>query len=94
METQGHLSIIIIFFFYAFPNNPNLRDFVRALGKVSLSEIKTAARQILPLFLSDKTSQTVLICPPATLQDVTEDFNQSGLELARLSTLENTILYQ
>merc|ERR1712223_549975 len=37
------------------------RDFVRALGKVSLADIKTAARQILPLFLSDKTSQTVLI---------------------------------
>ena len=67
---------------------------MRALGKVSLADIKTAARQILPLFLSDKTSQTVLICPPASLQEVTEDFNNSGLQLNKLSTLEETILYQ
>ena len=67
---------------------------MRALGKVSLADIKTAARQILPLFLSDKTSQTVLICPPASLEEVTEDFNNSGLQLNKLSTLEETILYQ
>ena len=66
---------------------------MRALGKVSLADIKTAARQILPLFLSDKTSQTVLICPPASLEEVTEDFNNSGLQLNTLSSLEDTILY-
>ena len=66
---------------------------MRALGKVSLADIKTAARQILPLFLSDKTSQTVLICPPASLEEVTEDFNNSGLQLNTLSRLEDTILY-
>ena len=60
---------------------------------MSLEDIKTAARQILPLFLSDKTSQTVLICPPASLEEVTEDFNSSGLQLNTLSTLEDTILY-
>ena len=59
---------------------------------MNLADIKTAARQILPLFLSDKTSQTVLICPPATLQEVAEDFSNSGLELNQLSTLEDTIL--
>ena len=66
---------------------------MRALGKVSLADIKTAARQILPLFLSDKTSPTVLICPPASLEEVIEDFRNSGLQLNKLSSLENSILY-
>jgi len=70
------------------------RNFVRSLGKVSLEDIKTAAREILPLFLSDSSSQTVLICPPASLQEVCQDFTNSGLELTKYSHLEDTVLYR
>ena len=66
---------------------------MRALGLVTLEDIKAAAREILPLFLSEDTTQTVLVCPPASLEEVIEDFNESGLQLTKYSRLEDTVLY-
>lgn len=68
------------------------REFVRALGGVTLSDIKTAAKHILPQFLSPETSQTVIICPPSNLEDVIMDFNKTGIELTKYEQLEQTFL--
>ena len=68
------------------------REFVRALGSVTLSDIKAAAQHILPQFLSPETSQTVIICPPATLEDIVMDFNKTGIELTKYEQLEQTFL--
>ena len=58
-----------------------------------MEDIKIAARKILPLFLSSSTSQTVVVCPPGSLQEVVTDFNNSGLQLTKYTRLEDTVLY-
>ena len=67
---------------------------MKDLGHVTLSDIKTAAADILPNFLSSETSQTVIVCPPSTIAEVIEDFKEINLELTEFTNLENTFLYE
>eukprot|EP00090_Calanus_glacialis_P042967 TRINITY_DN7610_c0_g1_i2.p1 TRINITY_DN7610_c0_g1~~TRINITY_DN7610_c0_g1_i2.p1 ORF type:complete len:536 (-),score=116.90 TRINITY_DN7610_c0_g1_i2:68-1495(-) len=68
------------------------RDFVRALGRVELVDIKAAARRLLPEFLSEKTTQTVIVCNPASIVNIVQDFRELGIELTSYETLEDTFL--
>ena len=67
---------------------------MKALGQVTLSDIKTAAADILPNFLLSETSQTVIVCPLSSIAEVIEDFSQIGLELTEFTNLEETFLFQ
>jgi len=70
------------------------RDFVRALGRVTLSDVRAAALQILPSFLSADTSQTVIVCPPTNIKDVAEEFGETGLQLTEFTNLDQTFLFE
>jgi len=68
------------------------RQFVRALGRVNLSDIQAAAKRILPEFLSEKTTQTVIVCNPASIENIIQDFKELGIELKSYENLEDTFL--
>ena len=68
------------------------RQFVRALGRVKLVDIKAAARRLLPEFLSEKMTQTVIVCNPASIGSIVQDFSKLGIELKSYETLEDTFL--
>ena len=70
-----------------------LREFVRALGKVTVEDVRRAARGILPSFLSNSNSQTVVVCPPSSLDEIIQDFKETGLMLTKLTNLEQTFLF-
>ena len=62
------------------------------LGRVKLVDIKAAARRLLPEFLSEKTTQTVIVCNPASIGSIVQDFRELGIELKSYETLEDTFL--
>ena len=64
------------------------RQFVRTLGRVQLESIKFVAQKFLPLFLSEDTSQTAIVCNPASIKEIVEDFKKFGIELTTYDTLE------
>ena len=68
------------------------RQFVRALGKVQLDDLKAVAKRLLPAFLLPEESMTVVVCNPSTLQDIVTDFEQFGIELTTYQELEDTFL--
>ena len=68
------------------------RQFVRALGRVKLGDIQATAQRILPAFLSENTTQTVIVCNPSSVTDIVKDFSQLGIELQTFKTLEDTFL--
>ena len=68
------------------------RQFVRALGRVKLEDIRAAARTVLPPFLSGHSTQTVIVCNPASVTGIVNDFSQLGIELKTYNTLEDTFL--
>ena len=68
------------------------RNYVKSLGKVTLAEIKKAAQNILPHFLSSESSQTVIVCPPSNLDDIVDSFKENGLTLTKINSLEETFL--
>jgi len=68
------------------------RQFVRALGRVNLSDIQSAAKRILPEFLSEKSTQTVIVCNPASIENIIQDFRDLGIELKNYENLEDTFL--
>merc|ERR1712106_281690 len=68
------------------------RQFVRALGRVELKEIIETAERILPAFLSSDLTQTVLVCNPASVRDIVQEFGKLGIELKTFDTLEDTFL--
>jgi Zn-dependent M16 (insulinase) family peptidase len=68
------------------------RQFVRALGRVNLSDIQAAAKRILPEFLYEKSTQTVIVCNPASIENIVEDFRELGIELKSYGSLEDTFL--
>ena len=65
---------------------------MNSLGKVTLADIKKAAQHILPHFLSSQSTQTVIICPPSNLDEIVENFSETGLQLQKLESLENSFL--
>jgi Zn-dependent M16 (insulinase) family peptidase len=68
------------------------RQFVRALGRVRLADLKAAAARLLPAFLSADSSMTVVVCNPSTVEDVITDFTDFGIELTTYQDLEDTFL--
>ena len=68
------------------------RQFVRALGRVKLSDIKAAAKRILPEFLSENSTQTVIVCNPASIENIVQDFAELGIQLKSYQELEDTFL--
>jgi len=68
------------------------RQFVRALGRVQLEDLKAAAKRLLPAFLSADTSMTVVVCNPSTMEDIVADFQEFGIELTTYQELEDTFL--
>jgi len=68
------------------------RQFVRALGRVQLADLKAAAARLLPAFLSADTSMTVIVCNPSTLEDIITEFREIGIELTMYQDLEETFL--
>jgi len=68
------------------------RQFVRALGRVQLEDLKAAAKRLLPAFLSADTSMTVVVCNPSTVEDIVADFREFGIELTTYQELEETFL--
>ena len=68
------------------------RQFVRALGRVQLEDLKAAAKRLLPAFLSADTSMTVVVCNPSTVEDIVADFQEFGIELTTYQELEDTFL--
>ena len=68
------------------------RQFVRALGRVELKEIIETAERILPAFLSSDLTQTVVVCNPASVRDIVQEFGELGIELKTFDTLEDTFL--
>ena len=73
--------------------NKMSREFVRALGKVTVDDVRQVARNILPSFLSNSSSQTVIVCPPSSLDQVIQDFKESGIMFTKLTNLEQTFLF-
>ena len=69
------------------------REFVRALGKVTVEDVRQVAKNILPSFLSNSSSQTVIVCPPSSLDEVIQEFKESGLMFTKLTNLEETFLF-
>jgi len=71
------------------------RDFVLSLGRVTVSDVREAARALLPGFLAAASSQTVVVCPPATLDTVLQDLSEAAsLELTKYTDLEQTFLFE
>ena len=68
------------------------RNFVRHLGRVELKDLKEAARKHLPSFLLPNSSQTVVVCNPAAIQEIVTDFKEFGLELKTYDELEESFL--
>ena len=68
------------------------RQFVRDLGRVELKEIIETAERILPAFLSSDLTQTVVVCNPASVRDIVQEFGELGIELKTFDTLEDTFL--
>ena len=65
---------------------------MRDLGRVNVEDIKSAAKQFLPEFLSSDTSQTVIVCNPASVEEIVKDFSSFGIELTSYDRLEDTFL--
>ena len=59
---------------------------------MQLEDLKTAAKRLLPAFLSAETSMTVVVCNPSNLEDIVADFQQFGIELNTYQELEDTFL--
>ena len=70
------------------------RAFVRALGRVTVQDVRRVAKTILPSFISNSRSQTVIVCPPSSLDEVIKDFRETGLALTKLTKLEQTFLFE
>ena len=71
------------------------RDFVLSLGRVTVSDVREAARALLPGFLAAASSQTVVVCPPASLDTVLQDLSEAAsLELTKYTDLEHTFLFE
>ena len=68
------------------------RQFVRALGRVKLGDVLSAAKRILPAFLSENKTQTVIVCSPSSVGEIVKDFTEFGIELKTYKTLEETFL--
>ena len=68
------------------------RDFVRALGRVELADIVRTAQRILPAFLSADTTMTAIVCNPASVAKIVQDFKGLGIELKTYKALEDTFL--
>ena len=68
------------------------RDFVRALGRVELADILRTAQRILPAFLSPDTTMTAIVCNPASVGKIVQDFKELGIELKTYKALEDTFL--
>ena len=66
------------------------RDFVRALGRVELADIVRTAQRILPAFLSAHTTMTAIVCNPASVAKIIQDFKELGIELKTYEALEDT----
>ena len=68
------------------------RDFVRALARVELADILRTAQRILPAFLSADTTMTAIVCNPASVAKIVQDFKELGIELKTYKALEDTFL--
>ena len=68
------------------------RQFVRALGKVSLRDIQATAQRILPAFLSGHSTMTVVVCNPASIEGIVREFSEVGIELKTYEALEDSFL--
>merc|ERR1712128_35953 len=68
------------------------RQFVRALGRVELSDIKAIAKRILPEFLSENSTRTVIVCNPSSIENIVQDFSELGIQLNNYQKLEDTFL--
>ena len=68
------------------------RDFVYALGNTSTASIKKLAARILPAFLDPEATQTVIVCNPAAVPDLIEEFKEFDIELTKLESLSDSYL--
>ena len=68
------------------------RDFVKPLGRVELGDILRTAQRILPAFLSADTTMTAIVCNPASVAKIVQDFKGLGIELKTYKALEDTFL--
>ena len=57
------------------------REFIQALGRVQLADLKTVAMKFLPAFLEANSSQSGIVCNPNTVEDIVTDFREFGIEL-------------
>jgi hypothetical protein len=70
------------------------RQFVKSLANISFQGIQDNARQLLPAFLDASATNTVIVCSPAAVQDITDGFRQWGIELTTWHSLEDSFLTQ
>jgi hypothetical protein len=68
------------------------RQFVKSLANISFEGIQDNARKLLPAFLDSSATNTVIVCSPAAIEDVTEGFKQFGIELTTWESLEDSFL--
>jgi len=68
------------------------RNFVRVLGKVKLAGMIAAAKKILPVFLSEDSTMTAVVCNPRSIDEAIKQFNDLGIELTKYESLEDFFL--
>ena len=90
---RAKLSAKSLFTLYS-TKDKMFRAFVRALGRVIVQDVRRVAKTILPSFISNSRSQTVIVCPPSSLDEVIKDFRETGLMLTKLTKLEQTFLFE
>jgi len=68
------------------------RQFVLALAETSTERIKKLASSLLPAFLDSNTSRTVVVCNPTTVQELQEEYQEFGIQLNLIESLEDSFI--
>ena len=68
------------------------RNFVLELAETSTDRIKKLASELLPAFLDSSFTETAVVCNPAVVEELVQEFKTFGIELKVIESLENSFL--
>jgi len=70
----------------------NERMICNTPAETSTERIKKLASSLLPAFLDSNTSRTVVVCNPTTVQELQEEYQEFGIQLNLIESLEDSFI--
>lgn len=91
-ETVEHMLSQTVKAYMRGTDTKHNRGFIKELAGTSTERIKKLASRLLPAFLDSNATQTAIVCNPAAVAELVEEFKQFNIELNVIESLEDSFL--